>query len=271
MPWCPKCKLEYKKEVTICPDCGSTLAVSQESMQQQTLTPVYCGDESSAERIAQFLDYSHLKSVTAGELTENGYPVLVSEEEYREALKLVNVFLSNEANKTSSDEEDASVTEQNQKAPAPYVKKAEKYEDMHSSAYTLLVIGGIGMIFMILEIAEIIPLPLGNASLLFQIVMCAIFLFFLITGVSSLKRAKQIRSEIGEEERATQEITAWFLSEYTAESIDRVVLEDSDMPEELKYFHRSEYIKHELNTRLVALDDSYLEDLSENLYHTLYE
>lgn len=272
MPWCPKCKLEYREGITVCPDCGSTLAANQESMIKQTLTPVYCGDEASAERIAQFLVYSHIKSVTAGELTANGYPVLVSEDEYDEAIKLVSVFLYKETEKKMmSAEGQAAMAERSQKAPGPYVKKADKYEDMNSSAYTLLAVGGVGMIFMILQITNIIPLPLGNASLLFDIVMCAIFIFFLITGVSSLKRAKQLKSEIGEEVRATQEITDWFLSEYTAESIDKAVLEGYDMPEEIKYFRRSEYIKYELNSRLVALEDSYLEDLTENLYHTLYE
>ncbi len=43
------------------------------------------------------------------------------------------------------------------------------------------------------------------------------------------------------------------------------------MAEEMKYFHRTEFIKQELNTKLTELDDSYLEDLTENLYHSLFE
>ena len=273
MPWCPKCKLEYRTGITVCPDCGSTLSENKESMIKETLTPVFCGDEATAERIAQFLDYSHIKSVTAGELTKNGYPVLVSEDEYDEASKLVRVFLYEEAAKKElSAEEKAAIAERQQKSVGAYVKKADKYEDMNSSALTLLGVGAAGIIFMILKITKILPISFGSASILFDIVMGFIFIFFLITGFSSLKRAKQIKSEIGQEEKATQEITDWFLSEYTAESIDNFVFEGyGDMPEELKYFRRSEFIKGELNTRLMALEESYLEDLTENLYHTLYE
>lgn len=272
MPWCPTCKMEYKEGITVCPDCGSALVENKESMVKQTLTPVFRGDEASAEKIAQFLDYSHIESVTAGEPDENGYPVLVSESEYDEALKLVQVFLYKEAEKKElSEEEKAALEERRQKAPGPYIKKADKYEDMNSSAFTLLGVGAAGAIFMVLKITKILPFSLGSASLLFDIVMSIIFIFFLITGFSSLKRAKELKSQIGEEVKATQDITEWFLAEYTAESIDKAVLEDYDMPEELKYFRRSEYIKHELNTRLVALEESYLEDITENLYHTLYE
>ncbi len=272
MPWCPKCKMEYVEGVTVCPDCGSPLAENKESFIKSTLTPVFRGEEAVSERIAQFLDYSGIQSVSAGEPDENGYPVLVSENEYDEALKLVRVFLYKESEqKVLTEEEKQEAEERMQKAPAPYIKKADKYEDMNSSAITLLAVGTLGAVFMVTKIAGILPLSFGSASLLFDIVMSAIFIFFLVAGFSTLKRAKQIKGEINEEVTATQNITEWFLSEYTAEFIDNIVFDEEDLPDELKYFKRTEYIKHELNTRLTELEDSYLEDLTENLYHSIFE
>ena len=160
---------------------------------------------------------------------------------------------------------------QQEKAPAPYIKKADKYEDTHSSAVTLLVIGSFGIIFMVLKIAGVLPFLSGSASLLFDLVMSAVFLFFLICGFSSQKRAKQLKGEIAEEVSTTKEITEWFLSAYTGETIDAAISLETDMAEEMKYFHRTEFIKQELNTKLTELDDSYLEDLTENLYHSLFE
>lgn len=272
MPWCPKCNMEYVKGITVCPDCGSPLAENRTAAAD--LTPVFAGAEDAAERIAQFLDYSGISSVTAGEPNEHGYPVLVSKKDYDESMKLVRVFLYKQAEQK---EQAAAGNQPGQpeaakKAPAPYVKKADKYEDMNSSAITLLAVGTAGMVFILLKLFGILPISFGSASWLFDIVMSAIFLFFLAAGFSSWKRAKKIKGEISEEVTATEKITEWFLEEYTGRSIDIIALEDSsDMPDELKYFKRTEFIKKELNTRLTELDEAYLEDLTESLYQKLYE
>lgn len=274
MSWCPKCKLEYVEGITVCPDCGSTL-VSNAEQAKNSLVTVFCGNEAAAERVAQFLDYSNITSVAAGEPDENGYPVLVSEKEYEEAMKLVQVFLYKETEQamllSGNGPKLVREPEPPKKAPGAYVKKADKYEDMHSSAITLLAVGAVGAILMILKITGIIPLSLGSASFLFDIVMSVIFIFFLIAGFSSLKRAKQLKSEIGDEENTTKEITDWFLSGHTAESIDSLALAGEEIPEELYYFRRAEYIRQQLKTRLTDPDDAYLEDLTETLYQKLYD
>lgn len=295
MPWCPKCKLEYVEGIKICPDCGSSLVETLEKLRESSLRMVFCGNEALAERVAQFLDYSGIKSVTAGALTPKGYPVLVSEKEYEDAMKLIQVFMYNEMQraeqaKSQQSQTVSAQTETEEKAEASqpqvsqsqmqrvqpqksgvYVKKADKYEDMHSSGIMLLLVGGIGAILMVLKIAGILPLSLGKASFLFDITMSALFLFFIVSGLSSLRRAKELKSEVGDEAKNTNDLTEWFLSEFNADKIDTIVFDDDDTQEELKYFNRSAFIKQALRHRQPDIDSSYLEDLAENIYQTLYE
>ncbi|MBP3542931.1 MAG: hypothetical protein J6J86_01755, partial [Lachnospiraceae bacterium] len=223
MPWCPKCKLEYVEGIKVCPDCGSALVDSLEKLAKSSLRPVFVGNQALAERIAQFLDYSHIKSVTAGDVTPKGYPVLVSEKEFDEAMKLVQVFMYNEmqraqqtnaamqAHAKAQMQQNQQTESQQTQAPqqqtqppkkvGPYVKKADKYEDMRTSGIMLLGVGVVGAVFMVLKLIGLIPLSLGKASFLFDITMGALFLFFIVTGLSSLKRAKELKSEVGEEEK----------------------------------------------------------------------
>lgn len=264
MPWCPKCKLEYVEGITSCPDCGSALITDAEQT-EKTLSPIFHGNEAVVERIVQFLNYSHIISAMTGEPTEKGYPVLVSKKESDEALKLIQVFLHEESEQAVSSDEDSKATDEHtQKAPGAYEKKADRYADTRSSGLTLLIIGIIGFIGMI-------PISIKFTSLLFDIVMFAMFVFFIVSGISALKRAKQLKAEISDEENTTQELIDWFLAKHTAESIDDAVLAKEEITEELYYFKRAEYMKEQLNTRLTEPDEAYLEDLTETLYQKLYD
>lgn len=299
MPWCPKCKLEYVEGIKVCPDCGSTLVETLEKLKESSLRTVFCGNEAVSERIAQFLDYSHIKSVTAGKLTPKGYPVLVSEKEYEEAMKLVQVFMYNEMQRAGQMQQMQQLKKQQEEAQTEnpeemqeesaqqsvpskqssrqpqksgaYIKKADKYEDMHSSGIMLLGVGGIGAVLMVLKFIGVIPLNIGKASFLFDITMSALFLFFIVAGLSSLKRAKELKSEVGEEEKNTNDLNAWFYSEFDAEKIDSIVFDDDDTQEELKYFNRSSFIRQALLHHQPDIDSAYLEDLAENIYQHLYE
>lgn len=274
MPWCSKCKMEYIEGVTVCPDCGQALITDLDAREfGEEKQFIYTGEPFLTSRLTAFLQYSGLESVENGELADDLLPILVSEKEYAEAKKLVLIFLQNElpAKELSEKDDDTAPEEAAKPAPAPYVKKAVQYEDLNSSAITLITVGSVGFLFLFLNLTGILHLSFGSAALLFYIVMGVMFGAFLFFGISTWKSAKKVKGEIKEETEATEAIRNWFMEHYSSPSIDAACLSSEDeTTEEMKYFLRTAFIKQELNENLTELDEAYLEDITESFYTELY-
>ena len=61
-----------------------------------------------------------------------------------------------------------------------YVKLSDKYENIKSSAATMLIVGGVGLVLMALIIAKVIVLPISaETSWLFYSVMGGVFIIFI--------------------------------------------------------------------------------------------
>lgn len=60
MPWCPKCKNEYREGIKVCADCGIELV---ESLERTEGSPLIFGDQSQMEELGRFLAYNHLETV----------------------------------------------------------------------------------------------------------------------------------------------------------------------------------------------------------------
>lgn len=291
MAICPKCKMEYVDGMTTCPDCRVPLVEKAEEI----LKELYMGTERMATRLVDYLQYAKIDSAVLGdtEIVENPevegemlevFRVLVSEQQWKEAERLAKVFVYNEtvdqleqkAAQEAGTEAAAEGMEQQQKtgqAKKYYVKKADQYEDFSSSAVTFLVVGVAGMIFLLLNSLGVFHIGTGSGRYLANIVMGAMFLVFIVVGVSSLRTARKIRDEIKPEEEQTAETLRWFLETYTKENVDANCGIDCDAADELNYFARSEYMKEQLWERLKDRnpEESYLEALTEELYQKLYE
>ena len=111
MPWCPKCKCEYKDGITECADCKIPLV-----------------DELPEE---------------AAEVVQNipAYEV------------------------TSEDATAASEDADQHTSAGVYQDKKAKAEDFKSSAYTLLIVGILGIIALILMECKVLPIQLVRCSL----------------------------------------------------------------------------------------------------------
>ena len=272
MSWCPKCKNEYREGILVCSDCGCEL-VSDDATQDKK--PVSFGDREKIESIQKFLEYNSIFSSTM-EYDEEAdtYELYVSDAEAEKSIKCISVFLKQqalEAEESSSDSNDNAVS--NVPKMKAYESVAAKAEDNRSSAYTLLFVGGIGMIVLILLATGIIPIPLNFQSMIMTyIVMGILFFVFIIMGVISLKTSKVLTKRAEKESNLAKEIKEWCSKNISSEEIDKeVFLEEEELTDELKYFKRTEKLKEMIHKQFMNLDEEFVEHLIDDNYDSIFE
>lgn len=151
-----------------------------------------------------------------------------------------------------------------------YVKLSDKYSDIMSSAATMLLVGGIGIIFILLVIGNIITLPLNSeTSWLFYSVMGGVFIIFIIAGIISFMHAHQVKIDAAIEDQLIENILNWSNEHLTKEFLDC----DLDMtePEEILYFARADKIKDSLMHEFESADEALINELTEQIYQKIYE
>lgn len=152
-----------------------------------------------------------------------------------------------------------------------YVNNEEKAEENRTSAFTLLIIGGLGFVFVLLFFFDVIHIPMAVFSkYLIGGVMGVMFVLFLIMGFISLRNFEILKKRAVKENSLTDEIKKWCFQNLNGEQID-AELDLADTEEELKYFQRFEYVKSAVQKQFVNLDEAYLERLVEEMYPDLFE
>ena len=153
-----------------------------------------------------------------------------------------------------------------------YQDKMAKAEDYKSSAYTLLLVGVLGIIAFILMEAGVLPFRLAGAGKYITYgVMGTMFVIFIVMGIFSIKSSQKYAQEAAVEEDLTGKIRAWAKEHITADSIKERVLFEEDTPDEVKYFKYFEGIKAAVTREFGSLNTSYLEALCEELYAEIFE
>lgn len=151
-----------------------------------------------------------------------------------------------------------------------FVKLSDKYNDIVSSASTMLIVGIAGILFMILVLTDIIPLPLNSSTAwLFDSVMGGIFIIFVISGIVSFMHAKQVKIDAEEEDKLIAEILAWAEVNITKDMLDDGL--DFTQPEELLYFNRADKIKDLLMHQFETADEALIYEYTEQIYQNIYE
>lgn len=119
----------------------------------------------------------------------------------------------------------------------PYQSPEERYADMRSSAWTFLLIGGLGLVNMILALLGIYTLPFHDFAL---VVMLLLFAAFLVIGLVSFKNCAKLKGLAESEHALIEEITAWYHSDgIHSEAVTSL---DTSLPEELFYLQKYEAV-----------------------------
>lgn len=158
-----------------------------------------------------------------------------------------------------------------------YQSSASKAEDNRSSAYTLLGVGGIGFIVDILVFCNVIPLYQNGGINRYLVcgVMGVMFLLFIVFGFVSLQDSKRFLVKAKSESSLKSEIVRWCAENLSAEGIDGLLASGEEaletLPDEEKYYRRTEKIKAMIVDKFMNLDEAFVDDFVDDYYQELYE
>lgn len=156
---------------------------------------------------------------------------------------------------------------------AGYKDSEARAEDNLSSAWTLVIVGGIGLVVLALGFLGIIPIPIyGGGKYLFYGVMAALCIIFIFAGIVSFKKVKVYSAEASTEKSQKQQIIDWCVENEIATKInDAIAVEIADMPEEEAYFRRAEMLKHVVFAQFKDMGFEFLGHVADEIYDSLFE
>ncbi|MBD5547344.1 MAG: hypothetical protein HDQ97_08090 [Lachnospiraceae bacterium] len=152
-----------------------------------------------------------------------------------------------------------------------YVNNEERAEENRTSAYTFLIVGGVGFIVIVLFFIGVIDIKVSLTSkYMITGVMGVLFLLFIVMGIISMKNFKTFKRKACKENNLTIEIKKWCMENFSQEEIDGL-LEIVEQMEEEKYFQRFDHMKNAVKNQFVNLDEGYLDRLVEEVYPEVFE
>lgn len=252
----------------------------------------YLEEEDSASRLVEILEYSKISdckyefneisglyevyvSPTSYELANNIYKKVL-EDKLLEDVKMAEEENKIEKEEAKELEEEISeeISELNtQKAfkePTLYDSKEEKYKDNLSSAFTFLFCGVVGLIVVLLNDLGVFKLIQKDSSsfITVNVILILMFAVFCGIGVWSLIYSKKLKLEAKEEKELITKVNEYLEENVFIEDIDKEV--DDNIPEEIKFFSRVDFVKNLLNEEFSDYDEELLNQISEKYIEKLY-
>ena len=281
MPWCPVCKNEYREGYTHCNDCDVDLVDSLEEGPRALIA----GAEYDMNRMAELLQSKDVECFVRPGQRKDEYELYVTEEHAERATAYLQSYVQTMMQQQEKerraamgmdvDAEDGADTETPEEQQAPeraalYEDKNNKAEDAKSSAVALLLVGGLGLVFIVLLMLDYLPIHLfGLGKYLVSGIMAAMFLVFIAMGLSSIKTYKKYLGIAEEEQKNIEQIMELLAQHMSKEVIDtKLAGEPEEMPQ--IYYSRLAVIKEFLEAHYGGLEPALLEKLADDWYEELY-
>lgn len=219
--------------------------------------------KEKADRLLDFLKYSGIDNVKSEYDELNGsYNVEVMSKDFEKASNLFHIFSENEL----SEYEDTITNT----TSTLYDTTTEKYKDNLSSAITFFVCGFAGIVILILNNIGVFSFinTKGSSGILMNIVLGALFVGFIVIGYLSLRYSKKIKSDAKQENDINLQVTSWLNENVSKDDIENSY--DTDIPEEMKYFSRSEYIHKKIKAHFPNISDTIIDTITDNYIEQLF-
>lgn len=293
MPFCPICKNEYREGIKECHECKVALV---DDLSNGPVAVIY-GEQEKLEEILQFCKKNGLKTGFIRYVEEeHALHLFFNKEELEDATKWIKVYMTGkemerlaeragipmeemtpELARQLQQEELEEIKELRQmereriSGKNSYVDKREKASEYKSSGFVLLIVGAAGLAALVLVYLGLLP---GFNSLksnyMFMGVMGFLFLIFIITGVMSFLKVKDILVQASEDEDLVSRAKKFMEEMLPREAVDRAVGKSGDVEEEI-YFKRAEYMGNVLKDEFPDMEETLREKLIEERYSELYE
>ena len=237
MSYCPRCDMEFVDGITVCTDCGGPLVESEEAARA-------------------------MKKKEQEEL-------LLKQQEYLTQLK--------HQLEAQTDGEQEGFSEEISESSLPrrvsvYETKAQKYEDLRSSASAFLIVGGLLTAASALFWTGLLHLPMtGLSRLIFLGALTVMGLFSLSVFLRTSRDARKLQPEIAREQNRTEELIRWFTDQWSAGDVDSRIPDQDSLTEEELSLKRFQLIQDSLITGNDLPDPAYVDALCEEIYSRLYE
>lgn len=236
MPWCPKCKYEYREGFTVCADCGVKLVEKLE-------------EERTEENYNTQLDISN------SDIENSNCDLFSSETE-----------ISND-----SETEKENLIQKDKKQYQLYVDPAKRADEHKATAISLLFIGIIGLCVIILMATGILSLDLKGLNMgLIYIVMGILFIIFIILGISSIASYRNLSKLALSEDDKNNKIKNYLRTTVQAENFDADLME-AGLTDELLYFKRIEKLKEYILKYDSELESNYIDYIIEDMYSEIFD
>lgn len=282
MPWCPICKNEYKEGYTECSDCKATLL-------DELPKPIMFGPKEEMNQMKDVLaQLGYTTSYVSYDEKDRVYELAVPVDVAEEALMAMKAFVEEQQRVLMMEEfgvtedvledsialTDAVAESQTKKAreeleDAVYVDKSIKAEDHKSSAVTLVLVGGIGILLLVLHALGVIPVQLPNTTrIMLYVVMGSLFIIFIFSSIFSWKSYKRLLKEDQVEKEFLKKAKE-EMKEITIEMID-AKSDLGETPDEMKYYKRIAVLKRIVEEKYPDASMDLINYLCEEYYNENY-